>query len=85
MHIRFVKSEIIYISLCSMRRNPFCVVIAFVPFRLDSGGLTAVIYTDTLCTFLMVVGSLTVMGLGKLNFSVLLILLIVYGSMKNTS
>ncbi|KAJ7389861.1 Sodium/myo-inositol cotransporter [Desmophyllum pertusum] len=29
-----------------------------------TGGLTAVIYTDTLCTFLMVTGSLTVMGLG---------------------
>lgn len=29
-----------------------------------TGGLTAVIYTDTLCTFLMVVGSLTVMGIG---------------------
>ncbi|XP_068743589.1 sodium/myo-inositol cotransporter-like [Montipora capricornis] len=29
-----------------------------------TGGLAAVIYTDTLCTFLMVVGSLTVMGLG---------------------
>ena len=32
---------------------------------LFSGGLTAVIYTDTLCTFLMVVGSLTVMGIGN--------------------
>ena len=31
-----------------------------------TGGLTAVIYTDTLCTFLMVTGSLTVMGLGNL-------------------
>ena len=30
-----------------------------------TGGLTAVIYTDTLCTFLMVTGSLTVMGLGN--------------------
>jgi len=29
-----------------------------------TGGLTAVIYTDTLCTALMVIGSLTVMGLG---------------------
>ncbi|KAL9966230.1 hypothetical protein ACROYT_G024275 [Oculina patagonica] len=29
-----------------------------------TGGLTAVIYTDTLCTFLMVIGSLTVMGIG---------------------
>lgn len=32
------------------------------------GGLTAVIYTDTLCTFLMVTGSLTVMGLGNFVF-----------------
>ncbi|XP_020891932.1 sodium/glucose cotransporter 4 [Exaiptasia diaphana] len=29
-----------------------------------TGGLAAVIYTDTLCTFLMAVGSLTVMGMG---------------------
>ncbi|XP_031552878.1 sodium/myo-inositol cotransporter-like [Actinia tenebrosa] len=29
-----------------------------------TGGLAAVIYTDTLCTFLMSVGSLTVMGMG---------------------
>ncbi|EDO44833.1 predicted protein, partial [Nematostella vectensis] len=29
-----------------------------------TGGLAAVIYTDTLCTFLMGVGSLTVMGMG---------------------
>lgn len=36
---------------------------------LFSGGLTAVIYTDTLCTFLMVVGSLTVMGIGNVFVS----------------
>lgn len=30
-----------------------------------TGGLAAVIYTDTLCTFLMVTGSLTVMGMGN--------------------
>ena len=41
------------------RSHPPCVIFLF------SGGLTAVIYTDTLCTFLMVVGSLTVMGIGN--------------------
>lgn len=50
--------------------------ILFILLLILTGGLTAVIYTDTLCTFLMVTGSLTVMGLGnfvyhamKLNMS----------------
>lgn len=34
-------------------------------FSLPSGGLAAVIYTDTLQTFIMVVGSIILTGFGK--------------------